>query len=60
MGKCSSLGNANPPIFENRRVFVARRDIQLHATKKEAISEAKQMQEVYAEFAEKLYGNASG
>ena len=49
MGQCGSLGNANPFVFKNCRVFVARRAYSTR-NKTEAIAEAKQMQEVYAEF----------
>ena len=51
MGKCCSLGNANTFVFENCRVFMARRAYSTR-NKTEAVTEAKQMQEVYADFAE--------
>ena len=53
MGECCTLGNAYTFVFENSRILW-QEGHTAHATKNEAIAEAKQMQDVYAEFAEKF------
>ena len=56
MGKCSKMGNENSFIFENSRIFMARRSYSTFETKKEAVDEAILMNNIYAEFAENFMG----
>ncbi len=51
MGKCCSLGNENT-LFLRTAEFLWQEGHTAHATKTEAVAEAEQMQEIYAEFAE--------
>lgn len=53
MGECCSLGNENKTFLRTSE-FLGKKRHTAHITKEEALEEAEQMLEIYAEFAGKM------